>query len=140
MTRKKNVFVKNKLKRNVCVLLGLFFILSVIAFHTTIQKFAVATTDEMTSCSTTLESIYKKLTPEEIKLLSKDGSDTLSFKIPNKLYGRVTISKDSYGIIGSFDYQESEVLSTSFGLAIFSTFLFGFLIICTIAILKKREI
>lgn len=141
---RKNALTKKKLKRSVCVLLGLFiFILSVAISHTGTQR-KVATSEEMKACSSTIESIYKKLDPEEIKFLSKDGSYTLSYAIPNKAFGQVTISRDSDGNIAiSYDYQEKDVLFETFMMTIFIAFAFV-LFICFIMetlkdIKKKKE-
>lgn len=144
---RKNALTKKKLKRSVFTLIAIFiFIFSIIIINMIVQdtKSNVATSEEMKACSSTIESIYKKLDPEEIKFLSKDGSYTLSYAIPNKAFGQVTISRDSDGNIAiSYDYQEKDVLFETFMMTIFIAFAFV-LFICFIMetlkdIKKKKE-
>lgn len=110
MARKLNACTKKKL---IFVLIVIFiFILSIAIINTVVQrvKSNVATEEEMKACSSTLESIYKKLDSEEIKLLSEDGSETLTCSIPNKEFGRVIVSRDSDGnLMFRYDYQKSEM-------------------------------
>ena len=113
MARKLNACTKKKLKRSVFVLIVAFIIVfSIITINTVVQgvKSSVATSEEMKACSSTLESIYKKLDSEEIKLLSEDGSETLTCSVPNKEFGRVIVSGDSDGnLMFRYDYQKSEM-------------------------------
>lgn len=113
MSRKLNALTKKKLKRSVFVLIVIFiFIFSIIMINTIVQdtKSNVATSEEMKACSSTLESIYKKLDSEEIKLLSDDGSETLTCSVPNKEFGKVIVSRDSDGnLMFSYDYQNLEM-------------------------------
>lgn len=139
MARKLNACTKKKLKRSVFVLIVAFIIVfSIITINTVVQgvKSSVATSEEMKACSSTLESIYKKLDSEEIKLLSEDGSMALTCSVPNKEFGKVTISGDSEGnLMFIYDYQESEMNEKLF-LDIFGTIvmlLFG--IFCVFGLL-----
>ena len=130
MARKLNACTKKKLKHSVFVLIVAFIIVfSIITINTVVQgvKSSVATSEEMKACSSTLESIYKKLDSEEIKLLSEDGSETLTCSVPNKEFGKVTISRDSDGnLMFIYDYQESEMNENLF-LDIFGTLVIGLL-------------
>ncbi|MBQ2917368.1 MAG: hypothetical protein IJE59_04295 [Clostridia bacterium] len=110
MSRKLNACTKKKLKRSLWVLVVLFvFTLSLTTSYISVQK-DVASSDEMKNSANTLESIYTKLDSEEIKFLSEDGSETLSYSIPNKEFGRVTISGDSDdNLIILYDYQKPEM-------------------------------
>lgn len=112
MTRKLNACTRKKLKRSVWVLVVLFvFTLSLTTSYISVQK-KVATSNEMKISANILESIYTKLNSEEIKFLSEDGSETLSYSISNKEFGRVTISGDSDGnLIILYDYQKLEMHS-----------------------------
>lgn len=113
MTRKLNASTKKNLKRSLWVLIVIFIlILSITNINVVVQRIKsdVATSEEMKACSSTLESIYKKLDSEEIKLLSEDGSETLTCSVPNKEFGKVTISGDSDGnLMFIYDYQESKM-------------------------------
>lgn len=106
MTRKENAFAKNKLKRSVFVLIVIFiFIVSITSSNTVVQK-KVPSSDEMKVCSSTLESIYKKLDSEEIRFLSDDNSQALSASVPNK-FGKVTVSGNPDGdLIILYDYKK----------------------------------
>lgn len=110
---RKNALTKKKLKRSVFTLIAIFiFIFSIIIINMIVQdtKSNVATSEEMKTCSSTLESIYKKLDSEEIKLLSDDGSETLTCSVPNKKFGKVIVSRDSDGnLMFNYDYQNSEM-------------------------------
>lgn len=103
---RKNAFAKNKLKRSVFVLIVIFiFIVSITSSNIAVQK-KVATSEELKACSSTLESVYKKLDSEEIRFLSDDNSQALSASVPNK-FGKVTVSGNPDGdLIILYDYEE----------------------------------
>lgn len=118
MARKLNACTSKKLKNSAFVLIVIsILILSITSINAVVQKVKsdVATSEEMEAYSSTLESIYKKLDSEEIKLLSKDGYETLTCSIPNKEFGKITISGDSDGnLMFIYDYQESEMTDKLF--------------------------